>query len=108
MSREKKVPSEKGLTKTALVGALAEKTGLTKVQVGKALEVLAELADKELHRAGQFAIPGIVLLKAKLKAATAARPGRNPKTGEAITISAKPAKIVVRAQVKKDLKKSWA
>jgi nucleoid DNA-binding protein len=39
-----------------------------------------------------------------LKPKTPARQGRNPKTGEPMTIAAKPARTVVKAQALKSLK----
>lgn len=108
MSREKKAPKLKGLTKTQAIAELATKSDLTKVQVGKVMDALFDLAVKETKRAGNFTIPGLVKLQAKNKAATPARPGRNPKTGEALTISAKPAKIVIRGRILAPLKAAWA
>lgn len=106
-AREKKVPEGKAMSKSELASELASKVELSKAQVSKLLDAMADLADKEMHRAGAFTVPGIVKVQAKLRAATKSRPGRNPKTGETITISAKPARIVLRGRVLKPLKKSW-
>lgn len=106
-AREKKVPKGKKMTKAQLASELAQKTELTKVQIVKVLDTLADIADKETHKNGVFDIPGIVKIQAKQRAATPARQGRNPKTGEAITISAKPARVVLRARVLKPMKASW-
>ena len=63
---------------------------------------------KELGKrgSGQFVLPGLLRLRVVRKAATKARPGRNPFTGEAMTIKAKPARNVVRATPSKVLKES--
>lgn len=103
----KQPPKLKGLTKSEIASNLAEKAGLTKAQVTKLFDAMAELANKELHRAGNFTVPNMVKIQAKHKAATAARQGRNPKTGESLTISAKPAKTVLRGRVLTGLKSTW-
>jgi nucleoid DNA-binding protein len=43
-------------------------------------------------------IGGVVQIEVRLRPATKARPGRNPATGEEITISAKPASVAVKAR----------
>jgi nucleoid DNA-binding protein len=55
--------------------------------------VLAEIGNAEKVKIG-----GIVQLTVAVRAATKARPGRNPATGEEITISAKPASVALRAR----------
>jgi DNA-binding protein HU-beta len=81
------------LTKTKLVARLAEETELSKVQVKEFLDTLADVACKEAAQG--VALPGIgklVLVDRK------ERQGRNPATGEPITI---PAKKVVKFRVSK-------
>jgi DNA-binding protein HU-beta len=88
--------TKKGMTKSALISHLAEKTGLTKKEAAGTLEVLVQTAYKEAKRA--FTFPGLgklVMVKRK------ARMGRNPATGEAIKI---PAKTVVKFRVAKACK----
>lgn len=98
--------SKKALNKSQLTAALAEKTGLTKVQVSSVMTALSETVQKELGKKGpgQVTIPGMLKLTVTKKPATKAREGVNPFTGEKITISAKPARMVVRARVLKQLK----
>jgi DNA-binding protein HU-beta len=89
---------EEQMTKTQTIAALAEKTELTKAQVGRVLEELAALAYKEARN--KFVVPGIgklVLVNRK------ARIGRNPATGESIQI---PAKTVVKFRVAKVCKQA--
>ena len=49
----------KGLTKTQLVRAMAEKLELTNKQTAAFLDLLAETAVKETKKNGEFTIPGI-------------------------------------------------
>jgi DNA-binding protein HU-beta len=89
----------KGMTKTQLVRALAEKMELTNKQTTSFLEVLADTAVKETKKNGEFTIPGIGKL---VKAERKARIGRNPQTGEAIKIKAKTVVKFRIAKVAKD------
>ncbi len=95
-------------TKTELHTALAEKTGLGRKEVAAVLDTLNEMVVTELGKrgSGQFVLPGLLRLRVVRKPATKARPGRNPFTGEAMTIKAKPARNVVRATPSKALKES--
>jgi len=72
------------MTKTEIVAHLAEKTSLSKKQVGEFLEALSQLAYQEA--ANGFTLPGLGKV---VLAERAARMGRNPKTGEQIQIPAK-------------------
>ncbi len=86
----------KAMTKSQIIGHLAEKTGVTKKAAGEMVGELVSLAYKEAKNS--FTIPGIgklVLVNRK------ARMGRNPQTGEAIKI---PAKKVVKFRVAKACK----
>jgi nucleoid DNA-binding protein len=81
-------------SKGEILAALAEKTGIGKKQVAGVFAVLGE----ELKKGpGQFVIPGLLKLKVVRKPATRTKPGRNPFTGEPMTIKARPARNVVRA-----------
>jgi DNA-binding protein HU-beta len=74
----------KPLTKSQIIGAVAETAGLTKKQAAATLEALVNLAYKNAKNS--FTLPGLgklVLVNRK------ARMGRNPATGEAIKIAAK-------------------
>lgn len=95
-------------TKTELYGELADKAGLSKKDVAKVFEAMTELVNKELGKKGPglFVIPGLIKLKRVHKPATKARPGFNPATKEPITIKAKPARTVIKAQPLKALKDS--
>ncbi len=75
-----------GMTKSALLAALAEKTGLSKKDVGAFLESLSDMAYKEVKKSGMFVLPGFGKM---VKVHRPARMGRNPATGEQIKIAAK-------------------
>ena len=87
----------KAMTKSQIVGALADKTGLTKKQVKDMLDAQAELAYKQAKNG--FTLPGLgKLIVVKRKA----RWGRNPATGEKIRIAAKKALKFRVAKAAKD------
>ncbi len=88
----------KVMTKSQLVGLLADKSGMRKTDVNQMLETLANTAVTETKKNGQFVIPGIGKL---VKSQRKARMGRNPQTGAAIKI---PAKTVVKFRVAKACK----
>ena len=90
----------KVMTKSQLVGLLAEKMGVTKAVATGMLETLAAAALSETKKNGQFVLPGIGKL---VKSQRKARMGRNPQTGEAIKI---PAKTVVKFRVAKAAKEA--
>jgi nucleoid DNA-binding protein len=94
----------KAMTKSAMVGELATRTGLTRGQIGAVLDALDATIGSELKAGRPVAIPGLVKISTVRKAATAARPGTNPFTGAAITIKAKPARKVVKVRALKALK----
>jgi len=86
------------MTKSQIVTALADKTGLAKKEINGVFEVLTALAYKEVKKSGEFVIPGFgKLVKVKRKA----RMGVNPATGEKIKIAAK---TVVKFRVAKAAK----
>jgi DNA-binding protein HU-beta len=74
----------KAMSKSKIVGALAEKVGITKKQSAAYLEALAGLAYKEAKNG--FTFPGVGKLVVR---SYKARMGRNPQTGEAIKIPAR-------------------
>jgi DNA-binding protein HU-beta len=88
----------KALTKSQIIAALADKSGLSKKDVTGLLEAMTDMAYSEVKKNGEFTVPGLGKL---LKKARAARMGRNPATGENIKI---PAKTVVKFRVAKAAK----
>jgi len=88
--------ANKPMSKSGLIGHLAESHEMTRKQVSALMETLVETAYKNARNG--FTIPGLgklVLVNRK------ARMGRNPATGEAIKI---PAKKVVKFRVAKAAK----
>jgi DNA-binding protein HU-beta len=88
----------KKLTKSALLQLVAQETETDRKTAAFFLDVLAEIALREVKKNGEFTLPGIgKLVKQKRKA----RMGRNPATGASIKI---PAKTVVKFRVAKAAK----
>ena len=96
----------KRLTKSQVISELAELTELDKKSVSRVFEGLGEVIKKQLgsRGPGEFVLPGLLKLKAVKKPATKDRPGKNPFTGEAMTIKGKPASKKIRATALKALK----
>ncbi len=86
------------MTKSQLMGALAESTGLSKKDAAMFVEKLVALAYKEVKSSGEFVLPGLGKL---VKVHRPARMGRNPATGASIQIAAK---TVVKFRVAKAAK----
>lgn len=86
------------LTQSQLVGEVAERAGLTKADTKSVLEALEAVVLEQLGDAEKVRIGGVVQLTVRVKEATKPRQGRNPATGEEITISAKPASVTVKAR----------
>ena len=86
------------LTQTQLADAVAEKAGLSRADAKKAITALEEVVVEQIGKAEKVKIGGIVQVEARLRPATQERQGRNPATGEEITISAKPASVAVKAR----------
>jgi nucleoid DNA-binding protein len=102
--RAKAPPKPKARAKGEIQALVAGKAGLSKAQAGDALAALAEVVAAELKAGRPVVLAGMVKVVIALKAATPARPGRNPSTGEPLTISAKPARRVVRVRPLKTLR----
>ena len=85
------------MKKKELVDALVEKTQLAKKDVVMVLDEMAEIVKATVKKEA-VEIPGLVKVEKKHRAA---RMGRNPMTGEAISI---PAKTFLKAKVLKKLK----
>ena len=86
------------LTQTQLVSAIAERAELSKADAKRALDALDEVVLLEIGNAQKVRIGGLVQLTPRIKPATKKRQGRNPATGESITIAAKPASVDLRAR----------
>ena len=96
----------KPANRTVVYSTLAETTGLGKKEVAAVFSALSAMIGKELGKKGpgQFVVPGLLKLKVVRKPATKAKQGVNPFTKEPMTIKAKPARNVIKAQPLKALK----
>ena len=96
----------KAATKTAVYQALSESTGLNKKQIGTVFDQLTAYIKSQLGKKGPgvFTVPGLLKIKRVEKKATPSRQGKNPRTGEPMTIPAKPKRTVVKALALKGLK----
>jgi nucleoid DNA-binding protein len=86
------------LTQTQLAAAVADRAEITKAEAKRVLAALDEIVLEELGNAQKVRVGGLVQLTVRVKPAQKARKGRNPATGEEITISAKPASVDLRAR----------
>ena len=82
------------ITKTAIADFLSEQTETKRSVCTKALGALAELASKEIKKTGKFTIPGVCMVKTRLKPATKA--GKREVFGKVVMVKAKPARTVVK------------
>ena len=72
--------------------------GFTRAHAREFLDELQRVCQEQLLETGEFTLPGIATLVLRKRGA---RSGRNPATGETITISAR---SVVRTRIAKQLK----
>lgn len=100
-----KAISEK-LTKTQIVGSLADSTGLSKKQVSAVMDAMNNLIEGSIKKrgAGEFTIPGMMKITTVRKPAVKARKGINPFTGEETMFKAKPATTAVKIRPLKKMK----
>merc|ERR1712060_385006 len=92
------------MSKGALAQALADGTELKKSEVVKVLDTLASVATAEVKKVGKCTIPGLCMIKTRVKSATKA--GKKEIFGKVVMVKAKPAKTVVKAFAVSALKKS--
>ncbi len=95
------------LTKSALIGRLAEENGITRSQAAGVFASLENALLGSVHPkgAGTFILPG--LMKVTLRKVPARKAGtlvRNPATGEMMKAAAKPASVRVKVRPLKKLK----
>ncbi len=86
------------LTQAQLADAVAERAEISTRDAKRVLAALEEVVLEELANAQKVRIGGLVQLAVRIKPAQKARQGRNPATGEEITIAKKPASVVLRAR----------
>lgn len=84
------------MTKQMLVNYIAEETGLTKADATRALDAMMNGIVEGLKSEGKVALTGFCTFATQHKDA---RQGRNPRTGEAVTIPARTA-VSIKAGAK--------
>merc|ERR1711869_55819 len=92
------------MSKGAIAEALATETGLKKSQCSKVLGIFAGVAQTQVKKAGKFVVPGVCMVKTRVKPATKA--GKRMMFGKEVVVKARPAKTVVKAFVVAALKKA--
>jgi nucleoid DNA-binding protein len=96
----------KTLSKSEILTAISENTGLARKQVNSVFAALAQQIESAVGKKGPgvFALPGLVKIKVIQKPATKARKGINPFTKEECIFKAKPARKVIKVRPLKALK----
>merc|ERR1711992_356647 len=95
----------KAMSKGGLADALAEGCELKKSDCKKVVEQLAEVATAQVKSAGKFILPGVCMIKTRLKPATKA--GKREVFGKVVMVKAKPARTIVKAFPVSALKKQF-
>jgi DNA-binding protein HU-beta len=86
------------LTQSQLIGEIADRAGVSKGETKAVLDALEDVVLEQVAAAEKVRIGGLVQLNVRVRDATKARKGRNPATGEEITIGPKPASVTVKAR----------
>ncbi len=85
------------MNKSELIAKVAQGAGLSKVDAKKAVEAAIEGVKESLANGEKVQIPGVITLSVSSRPE---RTGKNPRTGESITI---PAKKVIKAKAGSEL-----
>ena len=88
------------MNKTELVAAMAEKAGLSKKNAEAALKAFEEVVAEELKKGEKIQMVGFGTFEVSERAA---REGRNPQTGAAMTIAASKAPKFKAGKALKDM-----
>ncbi|CAG0959249.1 DNA-binding protein HRL53 [Anaerolineae bacterium] len=98
--------SDKRMSKSDFVSAVAEKTGLAKKEVSSVLDAINDVVAQELGKdgPGEVVLPGLLKLNVVIKPAVPEHDGVNPFTKLPTVFKAKPARKAVKARVLKGLK----
>jgi len=109
---KKAAPAKKGaaiktkMTKSQILAAVADSTGLSKKQVSAVMDEMDSLISRSISKngVGEFTIPGMMKITTVKKPARKARKGINPFTKEETIFKAKPASIAVKVRPLKKMK----
>jgi nucleoid DNA-binding protein len=104
MKAMKAMKGATSITKGALAEALATATELKKSECSKVLTSLAEIVAKEIKKTGKVVVPGVAMVKTRLKPATKA--GKREVFGKVVMVKAKPARTIVKAYPVAAIKKA--
>ena len=88
------------MNRTELVAAMAEKTQLSKKDADLALKAFIDVLSEEMQKGEKVQLVGFGTFEGSERAA---REGRNPKTGETMTISASKSPKFKAGKALKDL-----
>lgn len=91
---------KKKMSQSEIITHFSDRFEMKKPQVKEMFEELAQLAQREVQTNGEFTVPGFGKM---VLSERAAREGRNPATGETITI---PAKTTLKFRLGKAMKDS--
>ncbi len=102
--KDKKVALPESFTLNSMSNYLAESKGLSKKEAKEILDAVMDLIEAGVLQGERVPLGKIGKVYAKIKPATKARKGRNPITGEEITIAAKKATKVPKFTFSKGFK----
>merc|ERR1719449_230973 len=105
MKAMKKKQTGSTMTKCGIAETLAASGVNKKSECMKILDHLAEIGTKEVKKNGKFVLPGLVMIKTRLKPATQA--GQRERFGKVVKIKAMKARTVVKAFAVSALKKNF-
>merc|ERR1712224_318732 len=100
----KAMKAVKSMSKGGICDVLAGDSGLKKSEVSSLLDTFAGLATAEVKKAGKFTIPGLCMIKTRIKPARKA--GKRMAFGKEIKVKASKAKKIVKAFCLSALKNS--
>lgn len=105
MAKKAQIVTEK-YTKTQILDEIAQKTELSRKQVGAVLDELTNVIEAHVQKkaVGEFVLPGLLKINTINKPAVKARKGINPFTKEEVMFKARPASTVVKVRALKRLK----
>lgn len=112
-AKKKAAPAKKAtpalkakMTKSQIVGSIADSTGLSKKQVADVMGEMEMLIERSIKKrsVGEFTLPGLMKITTVKKPARKARKGINPFTGEETMFKAKPASVAVKVRPLKKMK----
>lgn len=107
----KKLPNVKDpMSKSSVIKAITDYTNLSRKEITSVFDSLTQIIEKHVKSGGpgKFVMPGLLKIVVVKKAATPARKGKNPFTGEEMMFKAKPARKVVKIRPLRALKEMVA